>query len=77
MTAWSRRIGATAASAAQDGDAMKHGKNPTRQQKKLLTKWKLNPSDWLVERETEDRIVLIHRHFDNKTKTLPKFSKED
>lgn len=56
---------------------MKHGKNPARQQKKLLTKWKLNPSDWLVERETDEKIVLIHRHFGNKTKTLPKFSKED
>lgn len=51
---------------------MKHGKKPTRLQKKLMTKWKLNPADWLVERDTQTEMVLIHRHFDYKTKVIPK-----
>lgn len=50
---------------------MKHGTKPTRNQKLFLKKWKLNPADWLVERETPSEMVLIHRHFDTK-KTLPK-----
>lgn len=30
---------------------MKHGKKPTREQRKLMQKWKVNAQDWLVERE--------------------------
>lgn len=55
---------------------MKHGKKPTREQKRLMIKWKLNPADWLVERETATEMVLIHRHFDNKTKIVPKGGRE-
>ena len=62
----------TVASAPQGGDDMKHGKKPTREQRKLMTKWKLNSQDWLVERETLHELVLIHRHFDNKIKRIPK-----
>lgn len=51
---------------------MKHGKKPTRAQRMLLQKRKLNPADWLIERETPEHFVLVHRHFDNKTKILPK-----
>ena len=51
---------------------MKHGKKPTREQRKLLQKWKLNSEDWLVERETLSELVLLHRHFENKTKIIPK-----
>lgn len=56
---------------------MKHGKKPTREQRKLLTKWKMNRQDWLVERETLHELVLIHRHFDNKIKRIPKGVRED
>lgn len=56
---------------------MKHGKKPTREQRKLLTKWKLDSRDWLVERETLTELVLIHRHFDNKTKVIQKGVRED
>ena len=56
---------------------MKHGKKPTREQRKLMQKWKVNPQDWLVERETLSQLVLIHRHFDNKTKIIPKEVRED
>lgn len=55
---------------------MKHGKNPTREQRKLMEKWKVNTYDWLVERETLSELVLIHRHFD-KTKIIPKGVRED
>ena len=51
---------------------MKHGKKPTREQRKLMEKWKVNPQDWFVERETLTELVLISRHFDNKTKIIPK-----
>ena len=56
---------------------MKHGKKPTRQQRKLMQKWNVNPQDWLVERETLSELVLIHRHFDNKTKIIPKGVREN
>lgn len=51
---------------------MKHGKNPTVTQRKLMEKWKVNTMDWLVERETSSELVLRHRHFDDKTKIIPK-----
>ena len=55
---------------------MKHGKKPTREQRKLMEKWKVNTQDWLVERETLSELVLVHRHFD-KTKIIPKGDKKD
>ena len=51
---------------------MKHGVKPTRQQRKLMEKWKVSTQDWLVERETNNELVLVHRHFDNKVKIIPK-----
>ena len=51
---------------------MKHGKRPTREQRKLMIKWKLDPTMWFIERETNTELVLLHRHFDKKTKIIPK-----
>ena len=56
---------------------MKHGVKPTREQRKLMEKWKVNTYDWLVERETSTELVLISRHFDGKTKIIPKGVRED
>ena len=56
---------------------MKHGTKPTREQRKLMTKWKVNTQDWLVERETNTELVLLHRHFDKVTKIIPKGVRED
>ena len=56
---------------------MKHGKKPTREQRKLMAKWKVDTYDWLVERETSTELVLVHRHFDNKKKIRPKGVRED
>jgi hypothetical protein len=50
---------------------MKHGKKPTREQRKLMEKFRMNTQDWLVERGTNTELVLIHRHFDTK-KIIPK-----
>lgn len=51
---------------------MKKLKNPTREQKKQIQKMKLNPADWMVERDTPEKLVLVHRHFDSVTKTIHK-----
>ena len=56
---------------------MKHGKKPTVQQRKLMTKWKRDWRDWLVERETLSELVLVHRHFDKVKKIIPKGVRED
>lgn len=39
----------------------KHGKKPTRQQKKMISENGKNPQNWLVERETPQELVIIHR----------------
>ena len=56
---------------------MKHGKKPTREQRKLMAKWKVNTYDWLVERETLSELVLVHRLFDKTKKIIPKGVRED
>lgn len=62
LTIWSPQTGVTAASAAQDGDGMRHLKCPTRNQKKLMSKWNLNANDWLVEWETVTELIIVHRN---------------
>ena len=56
---------------------MKHGKKPTREQRKLMEKWKVNTQDWLVVKDEPSKMTLVHRHFDNKTKVIPKGVRED
>jgi hypothetical protein len=56
---------------------MKHLKKPTREQRKLMDKWKVSTYDWLVERETSTELVLVHRHFEGKTKIIQKGVRED
>lgn len=51
---------------------MKNGKRPTVAQKRLMAEWHLNPADWLVSKDTPEKILLVHRHSDKTTKTLPK-----
>lgn len=51
---------------------MKHKKKPTREQRKLILAKKLNPADWMVERDTPEKLVLVHRHFDSVTKEIHK-----
>ena len=56
---------------------MKHGKRPTREQRKLMEKWKLDSAMWLVVKDTPERMELVHRHFDYKTKIIPKGGRKD
>jgi hypothetical protein len=51
---------------------VKHGKNPTATQKKLMQKWHLNPADWFIVKDTPEQMVLVHRHSDKTTKIIPK-----
>ena len=51
---------------------MKNGKNPTVAQRKLMTKWKLDWRDWLVVKDTPEKMELVHRHFDKTRKIIPK-----
>ena len=56
---------------------MKHGKKPTREQKKLIQKMKLNPADWMIERDTPEKIILVHRHFNSVTRIIHKGEKDN
>jgi hypothetical protein len=51
---------------------MKHGKKPTVAQRKLMQKWKLDPANWLVVKDTPNEMVLVHRHSDSTTRTIQK-----
>lgn len=50
---------------------MKHGKKPTREQRKLIEMWGFKASDWLVVKNTLEEIVLVHRT-DEKLMKIPK-----
>lgn len=51
---------------------MKHGKKPTVRQCKVLERWGLNPSEWLVIKDTPTEILVQHRHFERTVKTIYK-----
>lgn len=51
---------------------MKNGKNPTVRQCKLMQRWGLNPSEWLVIKDTPSEMVVVHRHSEKTTKTIHK-----
>lgn len=67
----------TVASAQQEGDAMKNGKKPTREQRKLLQHWKLDTYSWLVVKDTPTEMHLVHRHNDKTKRIIPKGVRED
>lgn len=50
---------------------MKHGKNPTLIQKKRLAKHKLNYENWLIVKDTPEKLEIINRD-SGKTRTLKK-----
>lgn len=56
---------------------MKHGKNPTREQRKLMQKWKLDHTVWLVVKDTPTEMQLVHRYSDRTTKVIPKGGRDD
>ena len=50
---------------------MTHGKRPTVRQKKLMRELGITNDSWLVERETNDELVIVHRLTD-KTRVIRK-----
>ena len=56
---------------------MKHGVRPTKKQCQLIESKGLNHSNWLITKDTPTELHLVHRHFDNKTKIIPKGVRED
>lgn len=44
---------------------MKHGKNPTREQKRIISDNGLNPDNWFVSKIHSDTLELRHRLTDN------------
>lgn len=56
---------------------MKHGKKPTVAQMKLMVKWKLDPTMWLVCKDTPKEMHLVHRHFERTKKIIPKGVRDD
>ena len=50
---------------------MKNGKRPTRAQKKLMSKYKLNYENWLVVKDTPTEMLVVHRYSDQ-TRVIPK-----
>lgn len=51
---------------------MKHGKKPTREQRKLMQSRKLDPAVWLVTKDTTERMELVHRHSDKTMRVIHK-----
>ena len=51
---------------------MKHGKKPTRQQRKLMEQWGLDAHNWMVIKDTPEQMEIIHRHSEKTTRTIPK-----
>jgi hypothetical protein len=52
-------------------DDVKHGTKPTVAQMKCLKAKHLNAENWLIERDTPDVMVIVHR-FSNQTRTIHK-----
>lgn len=50
---------------------MKNGRNPTRAQKLMMQKIRLNPENWLVVKNLVDKLILTHR-LTGYLKTIPK-----
>ena len=50
---------------------MKHGKNPTVNQKKFLASYGLNCENWLIVKDNSFEMVIVHRHTNN-TRTITK-----
>ncbi len=51
---------------------MKNGKKPSVRQSKLMTKWRLNYKDWLVVKDTPEKMVIVHRHSGRTIRIIPK-----
>ena len=51
---------------------MKHGKKPTREQRKLIQKCGLDPTVWFVVKDQPEKMELVHRYSDRTTRIIHK-----
>lgn len=51
---------------------MKNGKNPTARQRAAIKASGLNVGNWLVVKDTPEKMVLVHRHSEKTTRTIYK-----
>lgn len=51
---------------------MKHGKKPTREQRKLIERWGLDAHNWLVAKVTSTAMVIVHRYSDKTVRVISK-----
>jgi len=48
-----------------DKEVHMHKRKPTRKEKQLITKYRLQPDNWLVASSLKDKLVLVHKHTDH------------
>lgn len=53
------------------GVASMQTKKPTRKQKQLLTRLRLNADNWLVGKETAEGLCIVHR-YSGRTRVIPR-----
>ncbi|WP_226677260.1 DUF6906 family protein [Mesobacillus jeotgali] len=51
---------------------MKHGLRPTRRQKLAMQEVGLNHNNWLVAKNNNDQLLLVHRE-NGQSKTIPAY----
>ena len=56
---------------------MKHGKKPTKNQCIFIRSKRLNPDNWFVVKDNHFEMVLVHRNFENKVRTITKVVRDD
>ena len=56
---------------------MKHGKKPTVEQRKLITKHGLDWREWLVYKDLLGELHIVHRYSDSTKKVLAKEVRDD
>ena len=56
---------------------MKKLKKPTRDQRKAIQGLKLNPAEWLVERDTPTELVIVSRNSDEEMTRIITIHKEN
>ncbi|UOQ85670.1 DUF6906 family protein [Gracilibacillus salinarum] len=44
---------------------MKHGRRPTRKHKEVLVAENLNPKNWLIVKNLDDRLEVVHKETGN------------
>ena len=51
---------------------IKHGKKPTREQRKLIQSKGLDSAVWLVVKDTPEKMELVHRYSDRTRRIIHK-----